>query len=266
MTELEVAQKAARAGGEVVAHYFREGVAIRSNEQSYNLVSDADIESERAIVDIIRQAFPNHSVLAEETHKDDPRAKQLWIVDPLDGTNNFAHKIPYFSISIAYFEGGRPVCGVVYDPVSGDWFVAARGQGAYYNGQRVQVAGHERLDEALIAVGIYWPRGAMMEATLSAIRDLLSRQIHGIRRFGSAALDLCRVGAGMLDAFFEFELAPWDFAAGRLFVEEAGGQVTNCQGDPLPIAASSVLASNGPLHGELLDLLRPHVATVGRKS
>jgi myo-inositol-1(or 4)-monophosphatase len=258
MNELEVAQKAARAGGEVVARYFREDVSFRSNEQSYNLVSDADLESERAIAQIIHQAFPDHSILAEEAHKDDPDAADLWVVDPLDGTNNFAHKIPYFSISIAYFHRGQPTCGVVYDPVTGDWFVASRGQGAYYNGCQVRVANHQRLDESLIAFGIYWPRGAMMEATLAAMRDLLQRQIHGIRRFGSAALDLCRVGAGMLDAFFEFELSPWDFAAGRLFVEEAGGLVTTCRGDRLPIASTSVLATNGKVHGEMLEILRQH--------
>jgi myo-inositol-1(or 4)-monophosphatase len=259
MTVLEVAQKAARAGGAVVSRYFNEGVAIRSNKQSYNLVSDADIESERAIVEAIRTAFPDHSVLAEESHRDHPQADHLWVIDPLDGTSNFAHGIPYFSISIAYFHRGTLQSSVVYNPILEDWFVASKDQGAYYNGQAVRVAADQLLDKSLIAVGFYYTRGAMMQATLAAIADLFQRQIHGIRRFGSAALDMCHVGAGKLGAYFEFELAPWDFAAGQLFVQEAGGRATTCYGTALPITSSSVLATNGSLHAPMLDIIRRHL-------
>ena len=139
MSELEVAQKAARAGGEVVATYFREGVSFRSNEQAYNLVSDADIESEAVIARIIKETFPDHAILGEETHRGDPRAPHLWVVDPLDGTSNFAHRIPQFAVSVAYYEHGQAACGVVFNPVLGDWFVATRGQAAYFNGQSVCV-------------------------------------------------------------------------------------------------------------------------------
>ena len=258
MNELQVAQEAARAGGQIVARYFREGVTMRTHHQSYNLVSDADVESELAIVRVIKDAFPDHSVLAEEAHKDDPGAPHLWVIDPLDGTTNFAHRNPHFAVSIAYYRHGQPSCGVVYNPVRGEWFVAARGQGAFYNGDCQRVSDRQRLDEALIGVGFYYPRGPMLTATLDSVQDLYAHQIHGIRRFGSAALELCQVGTGMLDAYFEFELAPWDFAAGRLFVEEAGGMVTTCCGGPLPLAKTSVLASNGPLHEAILSVIRPH--------
>jgi myo-inositol-1(or 4)-monophosphatase len=265
MTELEIAQKAARAGGEIVRRYYRDGVEIRTNNESYNLVTDADVESEQAIVGTIRDAFPDHGMLAEEAHRDDPGVRHLWVIDPLDGTSNFAHGVPYFAVSIAYFVDGRPRCSVVYNPVLEDCYVAALGQGAYYNGKPVRVASHRSLDESLIAVGFYYPRGAMMQATLSAIGDLFGRRIHGIRRFGSAALDLCNVGTGALGAFFEFELSPWDFAAGRLFVEEAGGRATTCYGTPLPLTQSSVLATNGILHEPMLGVIREHLPASGTR-
>lgn len=258
MRELEIAQKAARAGGDVVARYFREGVTFRSHDQPYNLVSDADIEAEAVVAQTILEEFPDHVILGEETHRGDPQATNLWVVDPLDGTSNFAHRLPQFAVSIAYYHRGQAVCGVVFNPVLGDWFVASRGQGAYFNGQSVRVAPHRELPDALLSAGFSYRRGAVADATVAAIGDFLGRQIHGIRRFGSAALEMCYVGAGMLTAYFEYELSPWDFAAGRLFVEEAGGKVTTCTGSALPLAKSSLLASNGIMHGQFLDVLLKH--------
>jgi len=257
-TELEVAQRAARAGGAVVSRYFREGVTMRRKSSS-ELVSDADMDSERAIVEVIRTAFPDHAVLAEEAHHEHAGAEHLWVVDPLDGTNNFAHHIDHFAVSIAYYRGGRPECGVVYGPVHDDWFVAARGRGAFCNGQQARVAESRRLDEILVGVGFYYDRGAMMRATLAAIGDLFAQGIHGVRRFGTASLDLCLVGVGAFGAFFEYELSPWDFAAGRLFVEEAGGRVTTCAGAELPLARSTVLASNGHVHEAMRAVVEPHI-------
>ena len=254
MRELEVAREAARQGGEVVARYFRDGVTMRG-KQSYNLVSDADVQAERTIVEVIREAYSDDAVLGEELHEADAGAARLWVVDPLDGTNNFAHRIPHFAVSIAYYEQGQPLAGVVYNPVRDDWYEATRGGGARCNGINVRVGNESRLDEVLVGVGFYYDRGAMMEATLAAIGELFRAQIHGIRRFGTASLDLCQVATGMFGAFFEYELSPWDFAAGRLFVEEAGGRVTTCAGDPLPLEKSSVLASNGRLHDAMLAIV-----------
>ena len=181
--ELQVAEAAAQAGAEIIRRYYRDGVTMRS-KQSFNLVSDADLESERAIVEIIRQSFPDHAVLGEELHRAAADSEHLWVIDPLDGTNNFAHHVPHFAVSIAYCQRGLPVCGVVTHPLQDDWYLAAQGQGAWHNGQRVQVAADARLDEALIGVGFYYDRDRIMEATLAAIRDLFREQIHGIRRFG----------------------------------------------------------------------------------
>jgi myo-inositol-1(or 4)-monophosphatase len=258
--ELAVAEEAARAGGAVTSRYFHEGIEMRSKDIA-NLVSDADLEAEQAIVAVIRRAFPGHEVLGEESHAGDVGAEHLWIVDPLDGTNNFAHRMPHYAVSVAYYRGGRAECGIVYNPARDEWHVAASGQGAYQNGRRARVSEHTRLDQALIGVGFYYNRGALMQATLDAIGDLKRRQIHGIRRFGTASLDLCMVGLGMFDAYFELELSPWDFAAGRLFVEEAGGRVTTCRDEPLPLGKSSILASNGRLHDEVLGVVRSRLTT-----
>ena len=255
--ELTVAQEAAGAAGAILMRYLREGIAMRSKDVA-NLVSDADIEAERAIVAVIRRSFPGHEVLGEEVHQGDLGAEHLWVVDPLDGTNNFAHKIPHFAVSIAYYRGGIAQCGVVFNPARDEWHVAVRGQGATFNGQRAQVAEHTRLDEALIGVGFYYDRGAMMEATLAAMADLKRRRIHGIRRFGTASLDLCMVGLGQYGAYYEYTLSPWDFAAGRLFVEEAGGRVTTARGGPLPLGRTSILATNGRLHEAVLEVVRAH--------
>jgi myo-inositol-1(or 4)-monophosphatase len=268
--EIEVAEKAARAGGAVASRYFRAGPAVFTKESaagkaaSYNLVSEADLESEQAIVAVIRKSFPDHAVLGEELHGGDGvtdavlASDHLWIVDPIDGTSNFVHGIPHFGISVAYYHHGEPVCGVMGNPSRDDWFIAERGRGAYHNSQRVQVARNSRLDEVLISFGYYYDRGAMMEATLAAVSDLLHRNIHGVRRMGAATLDFAYVGLGAFGAFFEYELAPWDFAAGRLVVEEAGGKVTNARGGPLPIARTSVLASNGLLHEAVLQIVNAH--------
>jgi myo-inositol-1(or 4)-monophosphatase len=258
--ELEVARAAARRGSEVLRSAFQRTVSFRTKAPA-ELVTDADLASEAAIVELIRRNFPTHEILGEEGTTADLTAEHVWIVDPLDGTTNFAHHLPHFAVSIAYYRAGVPQCGVICNPARDDWFETARGLGAWHNGEAVKVSPARDLSEVLVGVGFYYDRGAMMEATLAAIADLFRRQIHGIRRFGTAALDLCQVGAGQYGAFFEYQLSPWDFAAGRLFVEEAGGRVTTCTGEALPIGKSHILASNGSLHPAVLEIVRRHLPT-----
>lgn len=261
--ELQVAETAARTGGEIVARYFRDFAnvthEVKAGERSYNRVSVADVESEHAIVEAIRRSFPTHSILAEEAHTANSDAEHLWVIDPIDGTNNFLHGIPQFAVSVAYYRSGQPECGVIFNPARDDWFIAARGCGAFHNGQRMNVSNSTRLDEVLIGLGFYYDRGAVLEATLSAMRELFRHDIHCIRRMGAATLDLCMVGCGQLGAFFEYELSPWDFAAGRLFVEEAGGRVTTCSGDALPLKKTHILATNRHLHATMLDIVQRHL-------
>ncbi len=253
----EVARRAAQLGGEVLTGYFR--TDLRADvKQGAELVSRADLEAERIIGESIHEAFPDHTILGEELYEGDIDAEHLWIIDPLDGTTNYLHGIPHFAVSVAYYEQGHPICGVVLNPAREDWFEAEAGQGATHNGVPIRVSPANSMADVLIGVGFYYDRGDMMEATLAAIRDVFRQQVHGIRRFGTASLDLCQVACGYYGAFFEFQLSPWDFAAGRLIATEAGGRVTTCQGHPLPLTKTSVLASNGQLHQSMLDLLSAH--------
>ena len=261
MTIAETAHAAAEAGGRVLMQYFRQGVSMRhkGSTDSVDLVSDADINAERTIVDVITSAFPDHSVLGEEEHSPDVSAEHLWIVDPLDGTTNFAHDIPHFAVSIAYYHHGRPEYGVIWNPARDDLYRVQRGEGAYHNDRRLAVTSTASFNDVLISVGFYYDRGAMMEATLDAIRECFGKQIRGIRRMGTASLDLAQVASGSFGAYFEYQLSPWDFAAGRLLVEEAGGQVTTAEGRPLPLHKTSVLASNGQLHAALQEITTRHL-------
>jgi myo-inositol-1(or 4)-monophosphatase len=262
---LEAAREAALAGGEILMRYFREGVVMRNKSAqgsvSHDLVSDADEESEQVVAGILRRAFPDHQLLGEEALGKtlDPAAcDDLWIIDPLDGTTNFAHSIAHFAVSIAYYHRGTPVVGVIHDPARGDWYTAAVGDTARRNGQPVRVSGEATLAETLLGCGFYYDRGEMMRCTLRAIEECFGNQIHGIRRFGTAALDLCMVGCGQFGGFFEYRLMPWDYAAGRLFVEQAGGRVTTTRGEPLGLEPIGLVASNGLLHDALVGITTRH--------
>jgi myo-inositol-1(or 4)-monophosphatase len=268
--ELDLCRCAAAAGAAIARSYFANlaeaGIENKSSTTGYQgIVTKADIEAERAIIETIQEAFPHHSFLGEESVSTDTRSgsrptipEHLWIIDPIDGTNNFAHGIPHFAVSVAYYRNGVAECGCVLSPESRDEFWAQRGRGAFHNGRRAQVNQHRVLSETMLGTGFYYDRGSMMRATLAAIGDCFEQQIHGIRRMGTAALDIVYVGLGRFGGFFEFQLAPWDFAAARIFLEEAGGRITTCQGAELPIAKTSVLASNGHLHAELLKIVGRH--------
>jgi len=250
---LDVAKQAAVAAGTVLTKYFNSDLAMRTKSASVDLVSDADVNAERAVAAVIRQHFPDHSILGEEESSDSIDAEHLWIIDPLDGTTNFAHGIPHFAVSIAYYHNGAAQTAVVFNPVRNDWYTAVKGEGAFLNDERIKVCGAKQLNEAVIATGFYYDRGADMEATLASMKRLLQKQIHGIRRFGAASLDLAMVAAGQFSAYFEYQLGLWDFGAGRLLVEEAGGKVTTCTGAELPLEKSSLLAANPHIYDPVLQ-------------
>ncbi len=261
--ELVTALSAAEAGAAIVSEYFTHlataGIENKTSGEAYDgIVTQADVESERAIVAAIKKSFPDHEFLGEEEHTASKDARHLWVIDPLDGTNNFAHNIPHYAVSVAYYLDGQPQCGVVLNPSTGDTFTAEQGRGAWWNGRRAQVNRHADLSATMLGVGFYYDRGAMMRATLDAIEELFGQNIHGIRRMGTAALDIVQVGIGRFGGYFEYQLSPWDFAAARLFLEEAGGRITTCQGKPLPLEKTSVLATNGWLHEALLEIVQKH--------
>lgn len=244
------------AAGDVLCHYLDSGVTMRTKSASVDLVSDADLKAERAVAELIRSRFPSHSILGEEENSDSTDAEHLWVIDPLDGTTNFAHGIPHFAVSIAYYHQGVAQTAVVYNPVRKDWYTAVKGEGAYLNDIQIQMCTAKHLNEAVIATGFYYDRGAIMELTLAAMNRLLTKKIHGIRRFGAASLDLAMTAAGQFSGYFEYQLGPWDFAAGRLLVEEAGGKVTTCTGGALPLRKSSLIAASFDLYPQLLDEIR----------
>ena len=258
--ELRIGLSAAQAGAAIVSKHFADlgsaGIENKSTGHEYQgIVTQADVESENAIVAEIRKSFPDHAYLAEEEHSGSREAEHLWIIDPLDGTNNFAHGIPHFAVSVAYYRNGQPHCGVILNPCTGDVFICQRGRGAWFNGKRASVNQHASFSETMIAVGFYYDRGAMMRATLDAIEEFFQNNVHGIRRFGTAALDIVQVGLGRFGGYFEYKLSPWDFAAARLFLEEAGGKITTCNGDDLPLEQTTILASNSLLHESMLEIV-----------
>ena len=255
---LQVAKAAAATAGLLLREKYETAFAVRSKAPS-DLVTEADIAAEDAIVNLIRESYPSHVVLAEESHIADPAAEHLWVIDPLDGTTNFVHGVPHVATSIAYYQAGCPRVGVVYNPLCDDLYIAVRGGGATHNGQTAAVS-TAQLDESLVAVGFYYDRGSMMRSTLRAVQDLFQHQIRGIRRMGSAALDLCQVGTGQFGGFFEYQLSPWDFAAGRLFVEEAGGIVTTCPGGEVPLAVTSVLATSHATRATMQSIVARHAS------
>ena len=264
---LIIAKRAAAAGAKIASRYFADlasaAIENKTDQAGYQgIVTKADIESEQAIIEIIRNEFPAHQFLAEEEHATQGSAEHLWIIDPLDGTNNFAHGIPHYAISVGYYVNGEARCGCIISPESGDEFIVEQGRGAWHNGRRVYVNQHTSLSETMLAVGFYYDRGAMMRATLAAIEELFGQQIHGIRRMGTAALDIVQVALGRFGGYFEYQLAPWDFGAARLFLEEAGGKITTCTGDELPLQKTSVLATNSVLHEPMLAIVRKYAESL----
>ena len=261
-TLLDAATTAAKMGGDVLMRYLRDGVEMRSKNRSdaktYDLVSDADIESEKTIAEYLGSQFPDHALLGEENLQAEIDSPDLWIIDPLDGTNNFAHGVLQFAVSIAYYRDGQPIVGVVFNPARDEMYTATAGGGAFLNGKPIHVNQESTLAQSLVGCGFYYDRGEMMRKTLSAIGDFFEQDIHGIRRMGSASLDLCHVAAGQFGGYFEYHLAPWDFAAGALIVTEAGGQVSNANGEPLKVKKTSMLASNSRLHESMLAITKKH--------
>ncbi len=244
----------ARDAGALLREAFAHPLAIRYKGE-IDLVTDADKASERAIVEAIGRRFPGHAVLAEEGGGQGD-AEWRWVIDPLDGTTNFAHRYPFFCVSIALEHRGAPHLGVVYDPLRDECFAAMRGHGATLNGAPIAVSRVDRLERALAATGFPYDVHERPEETLRFFAPFLSR-VQGVRRDGSAALNLAYLACGRFDLFWETKLHAWDVAAATLIVEEAGGRVTDFAGGPSPKDGFEVAASNRVLHDALLAVLAP---------
>ncbi|MEA2641091.1 MAG: monophosphatase [Chloroflexota bacterium] len=250
--QLALAVEAAHAAGELLRAAFGNVQRIR-HKGEIDLVTEMDEAAERAVVEMIRRRFPNDSILAEEgtIGGDDPH--RLWIVDPLDGTTNFAHGYPCFDVSIALEIDGSVQLGVVYQPILDELFTAISGQGAFLNGAPIHVSTTDRLLQSLLVSGFPYDRAQLHRALEYWERVLPVAQ--AIRRDGAAAIDLCYVAMGRFDGFWERDLKPWDQAAGSLIVAEAGGTLSSYRGGPFAIRDVEVVATNGRIHAELLAAL-----------
>ena len=253
--ERQVAIEAARAAGEILLAEFRAAHRVAFKGQSTNLVTEMDERAEELIVGRLGAAFPNDAILAEERGAHQGRSGRRWIVDPLDGTTNYAHGLPIFAVSIALEVDRRIALGVAYDPSADELYVAERGRGATVNGARLSVSTTPTLDASLLTTGFPYGIRETRDTNLSEYSTFALR-CRGVRRLGSAVLDLAWVAAGRLDGFWELRLGPWDVAAASLFVEEAGGRITNLVGAALDVDAPAVVASNGRIHDEMLAVLR----------
>jgi myo-inositol-1(or 4)-monophosphatase len=245
--------RAAYRGGEVLRQHFGHLFTIRK-KGAIDLVTTADIESEKAIVETIRSAFPDHGILAEESGSIEGHPERHWVIDPLDGTTNFAHGLGIFSVSIAYVHRGKPAFGIVFNPVSGETFTALSGQGAMLNSHPISVSTVVRVRDGLLVTGFPYDLTGMPTEILNRFARCLAAA-QGIRRLGSAALDLCYVACGRFEGFWEENLKPWDTAAGMVIAQEAGARITDFAERPYAIDQKQILATNGHIHSEMLALL-----------
>jgi myo-inositol-1(or 4)-monophosphatase len=227
-----------------------------------DLVTEYDRRSERVLLEGIRRRFPDHAVLAEESGEHARDSRVRWVVDPLDGTTNFAHNYPFFCVSVGVERDGALAAAAVFDPVRDEMFAASAGAGATLNGRPLAVSDIERLEDGLLVTGFPYDVREHPERSLPAFQAFLMRA-QGIRRDGSAALNLCYLATGRFDGFWEGHLSPWDMAAGVLIVREAGGTVTNYSGGPFALDGRQILASNGRLHEEMKSVLAVARATTG---
>ena len=253
----------AKEAGEIIREGFGTNFSVEYKTNLSNFVTEIDKKSEAAIINFIKKEFPNHAVLAEESgeHKTSLASSQkgdgseyLWVIDPLDGTSNFAHGLPIFSVSIGVQKNGETICGVVYDVMRDEIYSSEKGSGSFRNGQRLQVSSNDNLRKSMLVTGFPYDIADNPDYAIERFAAFLKAS-SAVRRLGSAAIDMCYVAAGVFDGFWEVHLHPWDMAAGKLLVEEAGGIVTDFNGTPMNIFNKQILASNGKVHSEMLSVL-----------
>jgi len=244
---------AAHRGAEVLRAHFSKGVKIKK-KGVIDLVTEADTGSEERIIQTIRSQFPDHSILAEESGANTGAEEHLWLIDPLDGTTNYAHQIPLYAVSIAYALNGQINVGIVLNPVSGELYTATVGNGAQLNGKPIRVSSTASVEDSLLVTGFPYNVRDILPSVAARFTSCLGLS-QGIRRLGSAALDLCYVACGRFEGYWEQSLKPWDAAAGVLIAQEAGAVVTDFANNPYTIDQLQILATNGQIHDQLMKLL-----------
>jgi myo-inositol-1(or 4)-monophosphatase len=265
-TFLTTAIEAVRRAGRMQLEAFGRGFDVRK-KGVIDLVTEVDLAIERAFRELVAQRYPDHDVLGEEfgaPGTERPAARHCWILDPIDGTTNFAHGLPIFCASLALEVDGEVTLAAVYDPTRDELFTAERGRGAWLNGERLAVSGTNRLVDSLLVTGFPYTVHEESEEMLGLFGAFISES-RAVRRLGSAALDVCYVAAGRMEGFWERGLGPWDIAAAALLVEEAGGRVSDLDGRPFVLRTGRLLASNGRVHDEMLATIARYTAERARK-
>jgi len=250
---LTLAVESAQKAGEILTHYFEMTGLERTVKDDKSFVTKADTEAEEIIASAIKRAFPKHGIVGEEGTDHNPRAEYLWVVDPVDGTNNFVNGIPLFAVSIAVIKDGLPVVAVVYNPVTNSLYTAERGGGMEYNGKKTTVS-NQTADLGLVSFG---PGGAEGKRLLNVAFTNASARFKTKRYFGATALELAYLARGGTEAFVCLGLKKWDYAAGTLLVEEAGGTITDLKGNPWTLEQNYFCASNSVVHDDLISLTAP---------
>ncbi|MFN7279515.1 MAG: inositol monophosphatase family protein [bacterium] len=246
--------KAATEAGDLMKSRMNTGFSVENKEGINNLVTEVDVACEKLIMDAIRNDFPDHFILSEETGEIRTDSAYKWIIDPIDGTVNFAHGIPLCCVSIGLEKNGQVIMGAVYNPFLDEFFFAEKGQGATLNGNKISVTGKSDVFAACLVTGFPYSYLDSENGPLEVFGRLIRKGVP-VRRLGSAAIDLCWVAAGRFDGFYEHKLNAWDSAAGFLMVEEAGGKVTDFEGNPYSLNQPHIVATNGKIHNDLLDVI-----------
>ena len=256
---VNIAVKAARRAGRIINQATGNLDVLTVRHKSLNdLVSEVDRASEAAIIDTLQRAFPDHAILAEESGAAG-QSDYVWVIDPLDGTTNFLHGFPQYCVSIALLHKSVITHGVIYDPSRNDLYTASRGRGAYLNDKRMRVSRRDRLIDGLVGTGFPFRMFEHLDAYVAMLKEFMTKTA-GVRRPGSAALDLAAVAAGRLDGFWEIGLAPWDMAAGCLMITEAGGLVGDLEGNEGFLQGGNVVAGNAKIFAQMLQVIEPHLS------
>lgn len=250
---IKAGNKAAVSSAEILMHYFNNGFEI-SKKGIVDIVTQADKESEDNIITIIKKNFKDHGILGEETGWNNEQSSYTWIIDPLDGTTNFAAGLPVFSISIALYKEKKPLFGIVHDPVKNHTYLGIKGKGSFLNDEKISVSNEVSIEDTLIATGFPYNFKEILPELKNRFFSVLNH-VRGVRRLGSAALDLCYLSCGVFDGFFEQNLKPWDTAAGIIIAEEAGAKITDFSGNEFNPFSSEILATNSLIHEKMVSIL-----------
>lgn len=244
----------AKEAGEVVREGFSQNISIEYKTDASNLVTNVDKASEKVITDFIKKEFPTHSIIAEESGNKENSSDYTWVIDPIDGTTNFAHKLPIFGVSIGIQKNGENIIGVIYDVMRDALYSTEKGSGAFKNEEKISVSNNSNLEKSVLVTGFAYNREDEYKEAVKIFGSFLTKT-RAVRRLGSAAIDFCFVASGVFDGFWEANLSPWDVCAGILLVEEAGGRVTNYKDEKLNIYSNQYLATNGRVHNKMIKII-----------